>query len=274
MISRRIFAILLVSASVAAAQTAPTKAEVRAKRVIDDAIEALGGEKFLTMQDRTETGHAYSFYRDQISGRSIATIYTRYITAPAGQTGDVLAQREREAFGKDEESSVLFTEKGGWEITWHGTKELPKDEVDRYRETTLRNIFYILRERLHEPGMIFESRGADVVENQPVDVVDITDSEDRVVTVDFNQDTRLPIRQTYTQYNQQTKERDEIVALYTRYQDVNGIQWPHQIHRERNGDKVYEIFSNSVQINKDLTDELFSLPAEGSNPAKPPKKKK
>ena len=30
------------------------------------------------MQDRVESGRAYSFYRDQISGLSIATIYTQY----------------------------------------------------------------------------------------------------------------------------------------------------------------------------------------------------
>ena len=29
--------------------------------------------------------------------------------------------------------------------------------------------------------------------------------------------------------------------------------------RERNGDKIYQIFAESVQFNTDLTDELFSL---------------
>lgn len=164
-----------IAVLIAASAFAQTPAEQRGKKLIDQAVEALGGDKFLKMEDRVESGRAYSFYREQISGLSIAKIYTRYITVAQGKTGEQLGVRERQAFGKNEDNSVLFNENGGWEITWRGAKELPKDRLDRYRETTLRNIFYILRQRLNEPGMIFESRGSDVFENQPVDIVDITD---------------------------------------------------------------------------------------------------
>jgi hypothetical protein len=262
------FLILSVSAF------AQTPAEQRAKKLIDQAIQALGGDNFLKMEDRIETGRAYSFYRDNISGRDIARIYTRYITVPTGKTSGVLGQRERDAFGKQEESAVLFTENGAWEINWRGSKELPKDRYDRYRDSTFRNIFYILRVRLHEPGMVFESRGADVIDNQPVDIVDITDADNRMITVHFHQTSHLPVRQIYSHFNEQTKERDQEVTLFSRYRDVNGVQWPHQIHRERNGEKVYEIFSESVEIDKNLTDELFSVPAEGSNLSRPPKARK
>ncbi len=88
--------------ALAAAQTV-TSIEQRGKKVIDDAVAALGGQKFLSMEDRIESGRAYSFYRDKISGLSIATIYTRYITVPTGKTGEDLGVREREAFGKNEE---------------------------------------------------------------------------------------------------------------------------------------------------------------------------
>ena len=33
--------------------------------------------------------------------------------------------------------------------------------MTRWLETTRRNVFYILRNRLREPGMIFESQGSD-----------------------------------------------------------------------------------------------------------------
>src|SRR5579862_3465916 len=94
--------------------------DARAKKIIDDAVQALGGEKFLTMEDRVESGRAYSFYREQLSGLSIAKIYTRYITVAAGKSGQELGVRERQAFGKNEDSAVLFTETGGWEINWRG----------------------------------------------------------------------------------------------------------------------------------------------------------
>ncbi|SRR5579883_1210601 len=262
---------LFLLASLAFAQ-APS--EVRGRKLIDQAVEALGGQNFLKMEDRTESGRVYSFYREQISGLSIARIYTRYITVAAGKTGEQLGVRERQSFGKNDDSAVLFNENGAWEITWRGAKELPKNTFDRYKDTTFRNILYILRERLNEPGMIFEARGSDVFENQPVDIVDVADAQNRQVTVYLHQSTHLPVRQIYVRRNSETKERDEEVTLFSRYRDVgNGIQWPHQIRRERNGEKVYEIFSESVTVNKDLTDDLFTLPAEGAaNPQKTKKK--
>ena len=54
----------------------------RGKRVIQQALAALGGDHFLSMQDRVESGRAYSFYRNELSGLSFAKIYTRYLTRP------------------------------------------------------------------------------------------------------------------------------------------------------------------------------------------------
>src|SRR5947209_9571392 len=88
------------------AALAQTPAEQRGKNLIDDAIQALGGDKFLKMEDRIESGRAYSFYREEISGLSIAKMYTRYITIAQGKSGEQLGLRERQSFGKNEDSSV------------------------------------------------------------------------------------------------------------------------------------------------------------------------
>ena len=250
---------------------AQTTAEVRARKVIDDAVAALGGDKFLNMEDRIESGRAYSFYRDKLTGLSIAKIYTRYVTVTLGKSGEELGVRERQAFGKNEDSSVVFREDGGWEITFRGAKPMEKERIDRYRDTTLHNFFYILRQRLQEPGMIFESRGVEVVENLPVEAVDITDSQNRTVTVYFHQSTKLPVRQAWVWRDPQTKERNEEITRFSRYREIGGgVQWPHQILRERNGEKIYEMFSETVAVNKDLTDNIFAV----DSPAKAPVKKK
>ena len=246
--------------------------EVRGKKIIDDAIAALGGQKFLTMQDRIEKGRAYSFFHDQISGLSVATIYTRYIAVPPDRTGIDVGVEEREAFGKNEDYYVLFRQQGAWEVTFRGPKELEKDRIQRYHDTTLNNVLYILRQRLHEPGIIFESRGSDVVENQPVDVVDITDSQNRVVRVYFHQTTKLPVQQSWVWRDPETKDREEEVTRFSRYRQTGGVLWPQQIHRERNKEKTFEIFSESVTVNQGLGDNLFAAPGPDTRPD-PPRKK-
>lgn len=234
----------------------------RGKRVVNEAIAALGGDAFLNMADCTESGRAYSFYRERLAGLSITRIYTRYLTAPTIPNPSELYERERQSFGKTEDSAVLFNEMGAWEITWRGARPLPPDIKARHFFTTITNVFYILKYRLKEPGIILQSKGADVWMNQPVEIVDITDSGNRTVTVYFHKSTKLPLRQYTVRRDAKTRNRFEEVALYSKYRDIGGgIQWPYTIERERDGEKIFQLYSDSVTANNHLTDELFTLPA-------------
>ena len=235
--------------------------EERGKRVVDQAVAALGGDRFLQMQDRVETGRAYSFYREELNGLSIATIYTRYLTRPEPPVPDFLGVRERQAFGKKQDSAIILADGQGYDITFRGARPLPDTTLDRFKESTQRNVLYILRMRLGEPGLILESKGADVVENQAVDIVDITDADNRTVTVYFSHLTHLPLRQVTIRRDPKTKDRIEEVTRFSKYRDVGGVMWPYDIQRERDGEKIYQMYSDSVVINQDLTDNLFTLPA-------------
>src|SRR4051794_19538123 len=250
-----IFAFALTAGGAAAAETA----QQRGKRVVDDALKAVGGDAYLAMQDRVESGRAYSFYREKLEGLSIAKIYTRYLTPQPGK----ISVRERQNFGKDEYAGILFNEQGGWEITFRGARPLEAKRLENWRDGTLRNIFYILRQRLKEPGMDFYSRGSDLYENRPVEIVDITDSNGLIVTVYFSQSNKLPVRQTLKRRNLDYKDFDNEETLFAKYRDIGGgVMWPMSIRRQRNGEKLYEIYSESVQINKNLKDDLFTLPAK------------
>jgi len=239
------------------APAAETRQE-RGRRVVYEALRAMGGDAFLRMEDRVETGRAYSFYRAQISGLSIATIYTRYLAPVPGKA----MVRERDAFGRDQESgAMLFQEDGAWEVTFRGARPLESERYQNYRESVLRNIFYILRQRLNEPGLEFYSQGSDVYERVPVEIVDITDASGVTVTVYFSQFDKLPVRQVYRRRNPQFHDFDTEETTYSKYRDVGGVKWPYDTQRQRNGDKIYEMYARSVEVNKNLKDNLFTLPA-------------
>jgi len=253
---RRLTVLLMAAAALLPA--ADETRQERAKRVVNEAVQALGGDAFLHMEDRVETGRAYSFYRNSISGLSIATIYVRYLPAKPGK----VELEERELFGqKQDAGSLLFTEKGAWDISFHGARPFDDKRWASYQESTLHNIFYILRQRLNEPGMNLYSQGTDFYERNPVEVVDITDAEGVTVTVFFDKITKLPLRQTYRRRNEQFKDFDTEVTAFAKYRDVKGgIKWPFDVRRERNGEKIYEMYSDSVEINKSPKDSLFTIP--------------
>jgi hypothetical protein len=242
----------------AAAETA----QERGKRVVDEALAALGGEAFLHMQDRVESGRAYSFDRGRLAGLSLAKIYTRYVVEPTPPAPAALYVREREAFGKDESDYYIFREDGAWEVTFRGAEPLPDERRKNFKDSTRRNIFYILRNRLKEPGLSFYSQGTDRWENRPVEVVEITDADNNMVTVYFDSFSKLPVRQKFRRKNPEYNDFDTEVTLFAKFRDVTGgVKWPFDIRRDRNGEKIFELFSETVEINKDLKDNLFTLPA-------------
>jgi uncharacterized protein (DUF2384 family) len=154
-------------------------------------------------------------------------------------------------------SDVLRVPSGPVDL-WQGDADT---RVAMWRDSTLRNVFYILRQRLNEPGMDFYSQGADRYENQPVDVVDITDANGLTVTVSFSQLTKLPVRQVFRRRNPEDNQFDTEETSFARYRDIGGgVKWPENIRRVRNGEKIYEIYSESVKINQGLKDDLFTLP--------------
>jgi hypothetical protein len=234
----------------------------RGQALLQQTLEALGGERFLAMQDRIESGRAYSFYRERLSGLARATIYTRYLTPPTKPDSERVYQRERQAFGKDQDYAILFDEEKGYSITYRGAAPLPAATLLRYRETTRRNFFYFLKQRRLEPGILLEHQGSDVFQNQPVDVLDITDADNVTLSVMIHQSTKLPVRQFFVRRDPTTRERHEEVTFFSKYRDVGGgVQWPWSITRYRDNEKIFELFSDSVTINQGLSDQLFTLPA-------------
>ena len=131
-----------------------------------------------TSNTAKKRGRAYSFYRERLSGLAIATIYTQYESG-VDDTAHQLAVRQRQNFGKKQDYGALFTETAIYDITFRGSRELEEERFLRYKNTTLNDIFYILRIRLNEPGLTMESRGADVVDNRAVEVVELVDADNR-----------------------------------------------------------------------------------------------
>jgi hypothetical protein len=243
--------------------------EQRGRKVVDDALAAMGGDAFMHMKDRLETGRAYSFWESTMTGPApLANIYTRYLAPHGAPVPGKLLVEERQSFGQkvrgkfeDRFGSVLFTaDLQGWEITYRGARPLADDQLARYRDTMLHNFFYIARERLTEPEVSYYFMGTDILETRPVNIVQITLSENMPVTVYFDQTTKLPLRQQYKHRNEQYHDMDTEVTSYARYRADSGIQWPRDIRRERNGEKIYEMFSESVEFNTGLGDDIFHLP--------------
>jgi hypothetical protein len=260
--TRRSFALSLTGAPGAVAFGADTTKD-RGRQLVDKIIYALGGDAFRNMRTRTEIGRAYSFYREQLTGLSVARIYTRYRNSGLASENDATALHEsqRQVFGKKQDDAVIFFPTEAYEVTFRGAKPLADDRVKQFRETTLHDVFYILRARLNEPGVEFEAGEKDVVENQPVQLLDIYDAEDRKTRVWINSDTFLPVKQSFRRWDPVIKDWRDEVTRYSKYREVtNRVMWPFATERERDTEKIFEMYSESVTVDDPLPDSFFQLP--------------
>ena len=63
---------------------AQTEAD-KGKQLIDRAVAALGGDRFLQMQNIVESGRVYNFFRGELNALEVAKTYVEYLnTSPPG----------------------------------------------------------------------------------------------------------------------------------------------------------------------------------------------
>lgn len=243
----------------------PAQSSSKGREILESAITALGGKAFLSMQNRVEKGRLYSFYREQLNGLARATVYTKYEQIDGG-----FGIRERQSFGKDKEDyAYLYTDKEAVQVNFRGVRPLPPGQHERYLDTMQRNLFYLLRYRMDELGMVFEFKESAVIDNNPVDVVDITDAENRVVTAYIHKSTHLPVKQLTVRRDPDSKRRIEEATIFNKYRESNGIQWPWSIVRFRDGNRIFEMYSESVEMNESKLDADLFTPPMGAKRLKP-----
>jgi hypothetical protein len=262
---RDFFAVTLAPAL--AAQPRPESGADLARK----ALTALGGAAYRRMHHRMERGRAYSFYHEQLTGLTRATFTSFYAPLPDPVPPNFVCLRERQALGKKLDVIYLYTPDAAHEITYRGARLQTAVNHERWKESLLHNILYILHSRFDEPGMTFDAKGSDIYQNQPIVRIQVSDSAGRQVMVLLDAHTFLPLRQSWVRRDPLSRLPIEEVTLFAKYRDIGGgIQWPYVIRRERNGDRIFEMFSDQVQANPDVDASLFSVP--NNMPMLPPAK--
>jgi hypothetical protein len=77
-----------------------------------------------------------------------------------------------------------------------------------------------------------------------------------------NANTHLPVRQRWYRRDEATRDKFEEITRFTKYREAGGgITWPMGLQRERDTEKIAEIYDERVSINAPLKPDLFTLPS-------------
>jgi len=233
----------------------------KARALIDQAIQALGGQAFLNFQDMSQQGRTYSFYHGQPN--SAGVLFWRFYKFPDMERVELTKQRDV--------AYVIHGDKG-YEITYKGTaSEDPKVLADSLRRR-LHSLEWVLRKWLHDPNVALFYDGRAIAAERPADQVTIMRQDDSV-TIYLDANNHLPLKKSYSWRDPDDKLRNTEEEVYDNYRPVGAIQTPFSITRFLNGDMSNQRFLNSVSFNTGLNDSMFEA-SISYEPGRPPGKKK
>ena len=228
-------------------QLMPEESAVKAKEILQQAIQALGGTAYLNVHDVTCTLR-YSQFGHSGDVNGFAKLVDYSIPPYKDRTENLPKRNLIQIMNGDK----------GWVLDRGGVSEASEVDINQFQDDVRKDLDNILRHRLNEPGMIFRYGGPDVVDLKEAEWVELVDSENRTVRLAIARSTHLPIRKVVVTRDSNSRLKRDELEYYSNYHPISGIETPFQIARERNGMKVYQAFFDKCEYNTNLSDSLFT----------------
>jgi hypothetical protein len=219
----------------------------KARTILDQGIQALGGQAYLSWQEQSQEGRTYSFHHGEAN--SVGTIFWRFKRYP---------DKERVELTKKRDVVEIFNGNKGYELTYKGVRNLePKEELDPYLRRHHYALEIVLREWLNQPGVALFYEGQTVAAQKETDQVTIMNSKNEAVTLNFDINTHLPVKKKFTWRDPADKERNVEEEIFDNYRSVQTIMTPFDVTRTYNGEMSAQSFLTSASYNQPVSDSLF-----------------
>ena len=116
----------------------------KAKQLVQQAIQALGGQAYLTWRTQTSQGRSYSFHHGEPN--SLGTLVWRFRQYP---------DKDRLELTKKRDIFEIFNGDKGWEVTYSGVRNLEGNDIQPYMRRRHYSLDLVLREWINQPGVAF-----------------------------------------------------------------------------------------------------------------------
>lgn len=248
------------------AKAAPIPIELenahKARALIEQGIQALGGQAWLNLKNKQEQGRVYSFYHGRPTSNGV--VYWRFIQYPDKERIELTQQRD---------IAEIFVGDKGTEVTYKGPRAIEKKDMDDYLRRRHFSLENILHNWVNDPTVALFFDGQALAGNLAAQKVTLINNKDEAVDLYFYIDTNLPIMKSYTWRDPTDREKNTEEETWNGYRSVQGIMTPFGFTRYFNGDMQTERFINSASYDQELNPAMFD-PTSGYNPLKAEGKKK
>jgi hypothetical protein len=224
-----------------------------ARRFFEDAVEAMGGEAFLNVENMVSEGNYFLFNR---FGDSSPLIKFKDYTKLPDKSRNELGNRKNEL-----QITVFNLEKNeGWIL--EGQKETreatPEEmrEFDKLAKHSLENIFH---SRYKDPDNRLFYIGPGEGREFTLERVKLIDPSNDEVTIYFDRASKLPAKIEYTQISKEGV-RQRITVEYSQWHWIQDVRASLRTDTYVNGQQASQSFILKIEFNADLPDSFFSKP--------------
>ena len=234
-----------------AAGDATTEAEQKkVKTLLQQMIQALGGDAWLNAPGYELIGRTSGFYQGKPTGA--ITDFWDYRQPP---------DKERVELGKKRQVYELYIGDQGWEVTYKGKAAVPKIEMDDYLRRRDHSVDAAVRVWMKDPGALYLYAGQEQVERHLADKITILSSTNDNLTLDLDANSHLPVRRSFEWRDPEYKDKNVEGEEYDDYHKFNGISTPFSITRYHNGDMTNQRFLYNVVYGGVIPPEMFDVDA-------------
>ncbi|HEY4382167.1 MAG TPA: hypothetical protein VGN01_17595 [Acidobacteriaceae bacterium] len=234
--------------------------EERGLRLLDQMVAALGGDAWLHRTSLQLDGRTSSFFHGE-PNPYIVEYHTLFRFAASGQPDaerlGFLTDRGMIMPGKKVDVVQIWKEGHGYEVTFKGQTELPKEQVDDYYRRKAHSIEEVVKNWIHAPGVMILGGGSTMVGRHITDKITILTAQNDAVTLELDASSHLPLRRTFQWRNPQFNDFDEEVEEYDDYHTFQGLPTAMTITRYHNGDMTNQRYFTKVTYNVPVPLELF-----------------
>lgn len=232
----------------------------QSRALLEQAIQALGGQTYLNIRDVQQEGRTFSFYHGRPSGTG--ALFWRFVEYP---------DKERLEVTKERDVAYVYTGNKGYEVTFKGPREVEKKDLEDYLRRRRLSLETVLRSWINDPGVALFYDGNALAGNLAAQQVTLINAKNEAVSLYFDVDSHLPIKKSYRWRDPVDKERNLEEEVYDNYKPTHGVMAYYSFTRYYNGDMQSQRFINSVQFNQGLNPAMFD-PNSGYDPNKAAKK--
>lgn len=225
----------------------------KAQAILNQGIQALGGQAYLNAQDLTTEGRSYSFHHGEPN--SLGTLFWHFRKFP---------DQDRFELSKKRDVIEIYSGDKGYEITYKGVRDLDDKEMAPYLRLRHFSLDAVLKHWLNEPGVALFYEGQTVAAQKQAEKVTVMNAKNEAVTLYFDLETHLPVKKRFTWRDPADKERNVEEEIYDNYRMAQNIMTPYDTTRFFNGDMAAQSFLTNASFNQGVSESLFDPKATTS----------